>query len=164
MTNSSQARAIIAWVDGVLNGREPRQAAEGRASPEPDARFAGCMGIPPQQVSGLVRALDRHREQHGGSHLKRVNPKLRTPDAVANALAILLCVGTDQVSLTSDVLDVLSQCAAVVQAVQVPEHAPLTRRQFEEATSVWPVHFHEAAATRFLAVWSDAPPASEQAS
>ena len=108
--------------------------------------------LPPREVSGLVRLLDQRREQHGCAHLKRVHKGLASDDRIA----VLLCLGQAE-SLAPEVHAILAGCGAPPQSVQVPEHAPLTRRQFDEWNRVWPVHFHEAAATRSLAVWSDAP-------
>ena len=108
--------------------------------------------VPPREVSGLVRLLDQRREQHGCTHLKRVHKGLESDDR----LAVLLCLGQAE-SLAPEVHALLAGCGAQPRSVRVPEHAPLTRRQFEESSRVWPVHFHEAAATRSLAVWSDAP-------
>ena len=117
--------------------------------------------VPPREVSGLVRTLDRHREQHGCGHLKRVHQRLKAPFECADKLlAILLCVGEPD-ALPDDVRQLLTSCGAEPHSVNVPEFAPLTRRQFEEANGVWPVHFHEAAATRSLAAWSEQPTVDE---
>ena len=59
-----------------------------------DARVAW---VPPREVSGLVKLLDRQREQHACGHLKRVHKGLRPPPSEAEGenitLAILLRIG-----------------------------------------------------------------------
>ena len=129
-----------------------------------DARVAW---VPPREVSGLVKLLDRQREQHACGHLKRVHKGLRPPPSEAEGenitLAILLRIGggDDAEALAADLRAHLAGCAAQLGTVRVPAHAPLTRQQFDEANRVWPVHFHEAAAKRNLAVWSDVPSEAE---
>ena len=140
--------------------------------------------VPPREVSGLVKMLDRHQEKSSnGQHLKRVHKALRMPSLASHddtqqassalqasqpsqssqqpqqLLAILLCLGNadEGETLAPAVQAVLKSCGACIRTVRVPQYAPATRPQFEEANRVWPVHFHEGAATRSLAVWRDAP-------
>ena len=123
--------------------------------------------VPPQSVSGLVRALDRARDLNV-SHLKRVHRGAIRPDDQATGqgeqqpptqkgqqrIAVLLCIGgTD--SLSAEVIGLLSACSSKPLAIQVPAHAPLTREQFDAYTSAWPVHFHPAAAMRNLAIFNE---------
>ena len=133
--------------------------------------------VPAQQISRLVRALDQDKEaQAQCSHLKRVNPRMtsnaadsaRTGDSSAaedggshrRSLAVLLGVGSPG-ALSADVHAILNSCNADPCIMNLPKHAPLTRRQFDEWNSVWPLHFHQGAAARTLAVWDDAPRGDE---
>jgi tRNA-specific adenosine deaminase 3 len=135
--------------------------------------------VAPQRISVLIRSLDLWCSGSGtaaGSsqpatnvgHLKRVHSGLAPPAgsrAHGTKLAVLLCAGTkeDVALLPKVVLDELPNAAGVLQLVRIPRYAPLTRAQFEVAMRIWPIHFHEAAATRTLALWALPPAASEHA-
>lgn len=127
--------------------------------------------VPPQSVSGLVRALDRHRDVNV-NHLKRVHRSAVQPvdqvmqvvqDKVPPRIAVLLCMGGAE-NISSEVESLLSACDAKPCPIQVPAHGPLTRQQFDEWNAVWPVHFHPAAAMRNLAVFTTALTEYEEAS
>lgn len=130
--------------------------------------------VPPQQVSTLVRALDRDREtQQACAHLKRVHRGAKPPpSAIAVAaqgsaggknalLAVMLCIGGTDI-LSEEVNNILAGCGVQPQVVPVPKHPPLTRKQFEDWGTVWPLHFHEAAAIRSLGPWTDGTTAEEE--
>ena len=63
--------------------------------------------------------------------------------------------------LSASAREALESCDAVPVAVEVPRCAPMMRWQFEAWNRIWPVHFHEAAATRSLAVYLEKPPEHE---
>ncbi len=141
--------------------------------------------VPPQQVSGLVRALDGPRKPSAAgnlpgrdrqlsaaiSHLKRVHRGLQPPPEAepgatakdSTSLAVLLCAGgAESVELLPlAAREVLSTCGATPHVTRVPRHAPLTRAQFDAAARVWPTHFHEAAAAHSLALWASPPAEAE---
>ena len=67
--------------------------------------------VVPQEVSGLVRALDRGEKDPACSHLKRVHKGAAAPAAAAVSdgkprLAVLLCMGGLE-SLSSEVQAIL---------------------------------------------------------
>ena len=134
--------------------------------------------VPPQQVSGLVRALDRDRlVQQACAHLKRVHRAAKPPSGSgsgdgtaladgsvggkAGLLAVMLCLGGTDL-LSEEVNNILAGCGAQPQVMPVPKHPPLTRKQFDDWGKVWPLHFHEAAVMRSLGPWTDGAAAAEE--
>lgn len=122
--------------------------------------------VAPQTISGLVKALDEQRQTEL-AHLRRVHRTLASPpppDGVSGQLAVLLCLGGPKAfdSLPASARRVLQCCGAQPLVVHVPKHAPQLRWQFETWTRVWPLHFHEGAAARSLAVWLGKQPSADE--
>ncbi|KAK8780053.1 hypothetical protein V5799_018604 [Amblyomma americanum] len=97
-----------------------------------------------KQTSRLVKWLSQTVPLGDLQHLKRVR-------STAAGMEIILrprrendsdCVKTIKDVLGTDSTHAEGLCEDVVE-VNVPQHAPLTRSQFESSNCIWPTQFHE---------------------
>ncbi|XP_068683198.1 probable inactive tRNA-specific adenosine deaminase-like protein 3 isoform X1 [Montipora foliosa] len=98
------------------------------------------------QTSELIRKLNDTFPLNKYGHLKRVRCVKAEKDSV---IQIILCV--KEGNLNSDVTlrelleqkDIKTDTLGQPFVVQVAKHQPLTREQFTQASTCWPVNFHE---------------------
>lgn len=80
-------------------------------------------------------------------------------------LAVLLWSGGPHLldEQPAEVREAIVGLSCRLLSLLAPRHAPCTRSQFDEWNRLWPLHFHQSAATAHLSKWLPPPPPSEHA-
>ena len=95
-----------------------------------------------KMTSVLVKTLTNTCPLSSLQHLKRV----KAGRDKSKHLQIVLCSVDDEafcLDTFCSMAQIPNESIANIRTVEVPKHAPKTRKQYETATQIWPVSFHE---------------------